>query len=336
MNNQQIMDFVNFIQKQYFNNGNNCFCPEKNNIFPYFIGLNHQSFFSFYYDSEYITKDTSILTHQKIICTMTSRPVTILIKNNTINCYYVDYLCVDKNKRKQGIAEQMIQTHEYNQRHLNKNIQISLFKREGQLTGIVPLCVYTTFCYSIEDININNQNINVIACNKININKLIDYLQDIQQSKVFDIIIHSDFSNIIELILTQNIYIYYLLYKDDIIGSYFFKKTCTYIKKNEEVLTCYASVNSSRKNNLFVNGFYRAVRNILEGQYSQNSDKLLKREKKEKKENSIYKYLAIENISHNSFFINDLSKPIIKTPTAFFFYNYIFPTINSNKTLIII
>ena len=38
---------------------------------------------------------------------------------------------------------------DYNQSHLNKNIVVSLFKRENELTGIVPLCVYSTYGFSV-------------------------------------------------------------------------------------------------------------------------------------------------------------------------------------------
>ena len=64
---------------------------------------------------------------------------------NTFKAFYVDNLCVHKDMRNKGIAPKIIQTHEYIQRHKNKNICVSLFKREGNLTGIVPLTIYTTY-----------------------------------------------------------------------------------------------------------------------------------------------------------------------------------------------
>ena len=35
---------------------------------------------------------------------------------------------------------------------INKNIVVSLFKREDELTGIVPLCVYSTYGFPVEEI----------------------------------------------------------------------------------------------------------------------------------------------------------------------------------------
>ena len=61
--------------------------------------------------------------------------------------YYVDNLCVHPLYRNKNIAPQMIQTQEWFQRQNNKKIKVSLFKREGDLTGIVPLTVYNNNSY---------------------------------------------------------------------------------------------------------------------------------------------------------------------------------------------
>ena len=49
-------------------------------------------------------------------------------------------------------------------------------------------------------------------------------------------------------------------------------------------------------------------------------------------------FAAIENISHNNIIINNLLQktcPLIKSPTAYFFYNFAYPTFQSSKVLII-
>jgi hypothetical protein len=85
--------------------------------------------------------------------TMTSIPLPIMYKSVNFNVYYVDNLTVDCGYRNQGIAPRIIQTHEYIQRRLVNNwqslppIKGSLFKREGDLTGIVPLVKYMSYCY---------------------------------------------------------------------------------------------------------------------------------------------------------------------------------------------
>jgi hypothetical protein len=77
--------------------------------------------------------------------------------NNTkVKVNYVDYLCVVNEFRKKGITEQLIQNHDYNQRINNPSIQISLFKREGAMNFIVPLCIYQSYLYNNKVTIINN------------------------------------------------------------------------------------------------------------------------------------------------------------------------------------
>ena len=144
--------FMNIIKSNYLRNGDNVFSPKEKNVISYFIGHNHPCFISFYNEQELLNdeKNSQIIEQDKLIGTMTTRPLLVSIKQEATKSnerldfpiYYADYLCVDKSKRKQGIAPQIIQTHEYNQRHMNKNIVVSLFKKEDELTGIMPMCIY--------------------------------------------------------------------------------------------------------------------------------------------------------------------------------------------------
>ena len=132
----QIQRFVNLIKTNYLQNKDNIFSPQSENIIPYFNGHNDKSFVSFFNEDNYMIdlKKGTTITDKKIIGAMTSRVVYVVINNGhkeaKFCAYYVDYLCVDINNRKKGIAPQLIQTHYYNQRHINKKIVVSLFKRE--------------------------------------------------------------------------------------------------------------------------------------------------------------------------------------------------------------
>jgi hypothetical protein len=317
---------IQFIQTQYIKNKEykeNKFIPKKENVLPYFTGHNSKCFWSFFYGPLLIqdAKTNAIIEDTKIISILTTRPlhVEIITKNIIMDVYYVDYLCVDETQRKQGIAPQMIQTHEYNQRHSNKQICVSLFKREDELTGINPLCAYDTYGFNIkkwykpQDLP---NNITFLLCDKQNMYYLMDFIK--QQKTKFDICILPEISNIIELIETKNIFIYMLMDETTICSVYFFRKTCTYVKKNEEVLSCFASINATSSEKVFIHGFKVAFWKI-----------------KEKYDD--YKYLIVENISNNSCIINNL---IIKTrptisKTAYFFYNFAYHTFKSNKVFIL-
>ena len=60
----------------------------------------------------------------------------------------------------------------------------------------------------------------------------------------FDIVINLDIWYIVELIKTKNIFIYVILINDQIICAYFYIKSCTFIEKGLEVLSCFASINN--------------------------------------------------------------------------------------------
>ena len=326
--------FINFIKINYLQNNDNTFSPKSSNIVPYFKGHNTFSFVSFYTEENVlidfsnkkdIIKDNipNIIQNKKIIGVMTSRPIHIIINGKSganFDAYYVDYLCVDKTHRKKGISPQIIQTHHYNQRYNNKNIVVSLFKREDELTGIVPVCAYTTYGFPVTKWTKPNDlpgNLSLLEITPQNFHLLLDFIKS--NSVNFDIFINTEFSNIIELIKSKNIFIYGILLEKEIVCAYFYRKSCVFVEKNMEVLSCFASINGSNDlNDVFIHGFKISFWNIADKNY--------------------FGFCAIENISHNNIIIDNLilkTKPSIISPTAYFFYNFAYPTFKSEKVLIL-
>jgi hypothetical protein len=320
----QIQRFIHLIRTNYLENKDNIFSPKSENIIPYLSSHNDKTFISFYNEDYFLLdiKKGTTITDKKLVGIITSRPINIFINNNDKNAefraYYVDYLCVDKLHRKKGIAPQLIQTHHYNQRHLNKNITVSLFKREDELTGIVPLCFYHTYGFHVTTWS-KPQNIpspyNLLEINGQNFHFLYDF---IKENKVkFDIVINTEVSNIIELIKTKNIFIYVVMEQDNIICAYFFRKSCVQVEKGLEVLSCFASICNTDED-IFIQGFKISFWKISAENY--------------------FGFCAIEDISDNNIIINSIiskTKPLIVSPTAYFFYNFGYPTFKSNKVLIV-
>lgn len=321
---------VNFIKSNYLQNKENVFTPESNNIIPYFKGHNYPPLITFYHtDVIYQNlKKGTIVNDDKLIGIMTTRPINVTINSDkgfnnkyskpNFDAYYVDYLCVDKMNRKKGIAPQIIQTHHYYQSHMVKNISVSLFKREEELTGIVPLCFYYTYGFSAnkwhKPLELHSK-YKIIEINSQNIYKLFDFIKNNNDN--FDIIINTSESNIIELIKTNNIFIVCIVEDDEIICCYFYRKTCTFIKKGIEILSCFASINCTNTDT-FIQGFKISFWNTA-AKYN-------------------FGYAAIENISHNNLIIENViqkTKPDIISPTAYFFYNFAYYTFKPNKVLII-
>ena len=316
--------FVNLIKAHYLQNKDNIFNPQEENIIPYLNSHNDKTFVSFYNEEVYridIKKGTTI-SDSKVIGLMTTRPIHIAIYNNNkdakFDAYYVDYLCVDTMHRKKGIAPQLIQTHHYNQRHLNKKIVVSLFKREDELTGIVPLTIYSTYGFSVKTWTKPNDlsgEYTLLEINNQNLHFLINFIREKESN--FEISICVDVSNIVELIKTKNIFIYVILSEDTIIAAYFFRKSCIQVEKGLEVLTCFASI-CDCDSNIFSQGFKISFWKIAAENY--------------------FGFAAIENISHNNIILDNIilkTVPSIISPTAYFFYNFAYPTFPSNKVLVI-
>ena len=228
-------------------------------------------------------------------------------------------LCVDKSHRKKGIAPQLIQTHHYNQRHMNKKIVVSLFKREDELTGIVPLCIYSTYGFPVTNwtkpSNLSAE-YKLIEVNPQNFHFLVDFMKD--NNHKFDIVINTEITNLIELIKTKNIFIYTIIVDDEMICAYFFRKSCIEIERNMEVLTCFASINNT-ENSIFIQGFKISFWKIAAENY--------------------FGFSAIENISDNYIFIDNIKEkttPTIISPTAYFFYNFAYPTFQPKKVLVLL
>lgn len=316
--------FVNLIRSHYLQNKDNIFSPRAENITPYFHGHNDKAFLSFYNEDVYRidTKHGNTIADKTPISVITSRPIYIAINNGhkeaKFRAYYVDYLCVDTQYRKKGIAQQMIQTHHYNQRHVNKNIVVSLFKREDELTGIVPMCVYSTYGFPVrtwtKPLPLSAE-YTLLEINPQNFRYLFDFISE--HGKKFDILINTEVTNIIELIKTKNIFIYVIMVDDEIICAYFFRKTCVQIEEGLEVLSCFASICNCEEP-IFIQGFKISFWKIAEENH--------------------FGFSAIEDISDNYFIIENIklkTSPTIVSPTAYFFYNFGYPTFSSKKVFII-
>lgn len=317
--------FINFVRRNYLRNKDNIYAPALENVAPYFTGLHDKSFVSFYTENTLLidSKKGTTIDETEIIGSMTSRPIHVTINNNTssssFDAYYVDYLCVDKMHRKKGIAPQIIQTHHYNQSHANKSISVSLFKREDELTGIVPLCAYPTYGFPVTNWRQPSElpaTYKYIQIHPQNIHILFDFIKRLNTK--FDILIVTEVSNIVELIKTNNIYVTVIMEEDEILCAYFFRKTCVFIEKDMEALSCFASLNACSDTNVFIHGFKLSFWKI--------ADK------------NKFGFSVIERISHNGIIIDNIitkTHPIVVSPTAYFFYNFACHTFQSEKVFIL-
>jgi len=317
-------EFLSLIKLHYLRDKSIIFNPRKENIMSYFTSNFADCFCSFYLEPEYLldNKRNKMIPNEKLIGVITSRPLRIIINNNRdakFDVYYIDYLCVHKKYRNINIAPQLIQTHEYNQSYLNKNICVSLFKREGKLTGIVPLTHYKIYCFNTKKWNrpyMLRPSLSLLLGDVQNIYYLYNFINETRNK--WDITILPEMSNLIELVKTNNIYVMMLVHDTKIKASYIYKKTCLYIENNKEVLSCIASINGLT-NEEFIQGFKIATWTILE-------------------KNKNFKYCCVENVSDNNIIIENIklrTAPFMVTQSAYYFYNFAYSTFKHNKVFIL-
>lgn len=329
-----IKQIILLIQLNYLRNNENIFSPKKENIVPYFVGHSATTFWSYFLEPELLidNKTGSTIEEKKIIGVMTSRPLHVKInsgrKDAVLDVYYVDYLCVHKDYRKKNIAPQLIQTHEYIQSLNNRKICVSLFKREEELTGIIPLTVYKTYCFNMMNWNqpqLLEARISILTGDKQNMYYFYNFINEMNtktnknKDKKWDIVIYPEISNIMELVTTKNLFVKMLVVNENIEAVYIFRKTCTFIEKDKEIISCIASINGSLTTNEFIQGFKVVLWSIM-------------------KDHKNFGYLTVEDISDNTCIINNLSirtHPIVVSPSAYFFYNFAYSPFKSEKCFII-
>ena len=318
LSNLSIQQFLHFIK---LTSGSHSFMPKVNNITPYFIGHNAKTFITVYnQDVVLIDKNqNSPISDTKIIGTITSRPIHIRINNGDANAvfdaYYIDHLHFE-NK---AILPELLKTHVYNQCHINNKVSVNVFKQSGILfAGIVPLCKYKIYEFLV-DTWTKPMNLDavykIVEINSQNMYLLYEFIKE--NSGKFDIVVNSDASNLIELIKSKNLFIYVVVSQDEIICAYFFKKTCLFKNKELEILSLISSIQNCT-NDVFIRAFKICFWKIAADNYMGHA--------------------MIENMSYNNIIIDNLclkTKPQLITDVAFYFYNFVYNTFNSNKVFIL-
>lgn len=316
-------EIVHFIQTNYFREKNNYFHPKRENFDSYFIGFSDPCFLSLFTENilMFDKKNNVARNTTKISGVISSRPIHIFLSNESVKAIYVDYLCVDLSQRKKGIGPQLIQTHHYDSSHQKKEVIVALFKKEHELTGIVPLCLYNTFGFKVTKWRKPYPlpgSYQILDASVQNFHVFLDFIK--AQKKNFDVCIWPDEGNFIELLKTENIYISGILENQQLQSIYFFRKTRIFIHDDLHILSCFASCqNKEFDSNVFIHGFKCSFWNIA------NKHK--------------FGYCTIEDISHNYKIIQNLREktyPDFESPTAYFLYNFIMNPLPSQKCLILV
>ncbi len=303
-----LQNYLHLIKKDFLNYKEVSFNPSDDNILDYFKCNNAPSYFTFFFqDEKLINEKKEIVNNKKMIGGMTSRGLNVFLKNKEpFVGHYVDYLCVDSKNRKQNIAPQVIQTHVYNTTRINKNVKIFLFKKDYHLNNIVPLTLYLTKSYDITEWNLPTSTHPTFNVLELNDSTLQLFYEFIDNNHPFKCYITCNPECLLHLLKTKNIYGYIARNNNNIVGVYLFRNSTTTFH-DYKVFDLFFTLMKKNTINDFLYGFEKALFMCY------------------KKET--FKYLSIENISHNNYIMNMINSknyiPFKTFPTAYYFYNYI-------------
>lgn len=309
--------------------------PRKTDILGYLEGTNHPSYISLYVEPKMLFQKGQVISSLNTIKgVISARAINICIKSRgpVFPSYYVDNLCVLPEARKTGIAPELIQTHYYNLRKNNSRIKTCLFKREGELTAIVPLTTFETYCYDLgnsdsastsgivsyggfDTISPTTSGIVIVEIGLPQLALLVEFIKS-QQHK-FDCVILPDLTNLANMIKTGNISIYGLI-NSGVISSIYVFRTIQLYYNSKRATECTLALYSNNKE-LFINGFTIALQKVKE---KYKVDILLMEDTAQA--NGLIAHFKV------------LGVPLLfKSPTAFFLYNYACYSISHRSFMIL-
>jgi hypothetical protein len=310
----EIERLCEFIQSNYIGTDRLLSTITEKTIRPYFTGHNAPSYISVHRElDETITGVcSSRLLH------MFSYPESTLANPTVLHTemYFMDYVCIRREVT--GIAEKLFHTHEYNIRIMNPTISVSMFRKEGQLCeGVVPFSEYAAYTFYMQNLPLSKlpDHFTISRVAKENVDLLHDIYHILTTPehgavKMFSICLLPDIANIVELLVSRQLYLYCLKKGGHLYGVYFFKDMNVHYEDiDSKTLGLVATIQNTDCNELFMLGFAHSLRQIL-------------------KETPQYKMMCLNNLGHNAVVLRkwrEYHHTILEIPCALYLYNYVYP-----------
>ena len=298
-------EFVRLIQRHYMHRKGTDYAPSTRSVMSYLE--NTKSYLGMKYEGN------------QLIGAITGRPLLCFIDGNNIVINYVDFLCVKKENRKQGIAPKLIYTYMVRQREAVTVNPVFVFKRETATTFIVPLCCYMTYGFSLKYARRPVPIMGAVQFVRLTGKQLdLVYRYQVPLQKEFRCVILAPYGHLAHLIDSGSIRVYAVIGSANAYAFYFFRKTDTTID-GDKVIECLGSFCNCKNNmNLFIQGFLNAV--SAESKTANAGT------------------LVIENLSHNCLLLKSymMTNTVqFKSPTSYYFYNFAYHPFESRDVLIV-
>ena len=251
--------------------------------------------------------------HPNRIGVVISRPLTFYSKQtDPISIYYMDYLCIRRENATVENTRTLFQTHEYNMRILNPEINVSLFKKEVELIdGVVPLVEYRSYTFYLRNLKLRSlpTDFQIARVQRENVGLLHDFLGQVAKT-VFDVAMLADVGSLLTLLKDNQMFMYVLKRGDQVFAMYWFKNA--HVKSDAEALgdTLHfvASYRNTENVDLFSLGFSHSLRMLL-------------RERRD------FRMLMMDDLAHNRGIVElwtTTHDVIVETKCAYYLYNYVY------------
>ena len=258
---EHLTDVCDFIKENYLRSKLAEYNPEKDNILSYLDTNLGKSFISVYSKTK-----NNLTTEKELLGVITARPIFLNFSDGTsIVANYVDNLTVRKDSRKQGIAPRLIQTHIYQTRRMGAN-PVCFFKREGDMTAIVPLTTFQTSGYrtdSLPTLKFNVPNCALVSVKKTNVQPFIDLMKS--SEKDYECTVNTELTTVLSLIATGQLAVYCVILNGEAVACYVFRNTPSIMKEangNSNIAELICSVNKAPFDDIFYTGYVMACKRL--------------------------------------------------------------------------
>jgi hypothetical protein len=288
---EDIKKIINLLKTHYLGSDNLFYTYDKSKLNSDITGCDNESIISLYKKQKYelIDGEVKITNAEDIKGCILSKKINLYINNQVFHTYLLNNICCHRDETNNQIRRNLLYTHIFNSTNMKK-INTFIIKKEHELfKNVIPICVYNSLNYKINFID-KFDITNLLSIKKIEYNQLdvVNHIISIltKPNKNFDICFYPDIGNLKSMITDNIIEIYVLYYKEHALAYYIIKDTFIHNEVYDtERISLISSINNCPNNNIFFNGFYYILSNIIK-KFPQKND------------------LSIEDNSHNKDIIN--------------------------------
>ncbi len=286
LSNEDIDSVMNLYRSNYILSDRILFSIEKSMLKSYSVGKSLVSLYSF------PVKTTGKDESGSLVGAMMSRGVRVFLGDQGFPAYFFDLMCVYRSlepAKKTLVAHQLFQTHEWNQRCMDRDVHVSVFRKDGDLCrGVVPFVQFRSATFFLHNLKIAalppDFQLKLVRPNN-HIHLVYDFIDMLgnQNQNGMSCGIHIEKPAIYELVLSRQLFIGILTKGDQLFALYFLKNANTKYEELDNVhngktggdtlhlVASFSNIQTTQNEDtrdidtkqLFYNGFLHCIREIL-------------------------------------------------------------------------